>query len=252
MVVLAYDGSWVGLLTLVFEAFEHKWQVSAIYRQVGTVQNSLFGHTVQIVSQEHKAIRVWKGLGKVISARALRQLYCVYLSEIPQIEVELLRAVRFYFSGAEAPEYAYGHQSVLKLSQTAKMVDRERHRMKAFVRFQRMKDDLYVAVVEPDFNVLPLISGHFESRYADQAWLIYDLKRQYGLYYNREEVMEVQLSAENASSSRSLWHEEEIAFMDLWQRYFNHVNIGERKNSKLHLRELPRRYWKHLVEKRLW
>ena len=49
--------------------------------------------------------------------------------------------------------------------------------MEAFVRFQCTKDQLYYAIIQPDYNVLPLISKHFEKRYADQRWLIYDIRR---------------------------------------------------------------------------
>ena len=64
--------------------------------------------------------------------------------------------------------------------------------MEAFVRFQKLKDGLYYSLVQPDYNVLPLII-HFEDRYADQRWLIYDSHRKYGLYYNLNSVEEVQM-----------------------------------------------------------
>jgi probable DNA metabolism protein len=35
----------------------------------------------------------------------------------------------------------------------------------------------------------------------------------------------------------------------LWQRYYDAVNISSRNNPKLHLRQLPRRYWRYLPEK---
>jgi hypothetical protein len=38
-----------------------------------------------------------------------------------------------------------------------------------------------------------VISNFFKNRYADQRWIIYDLKRKYGLYYNLETVAEIQL-----------------------------------------------------------
>ena len=56
--------------------------------------------------------------------------------------------------------------------------------MEAFVRFQLTKDGLYYCIIQPDYNVLPLISNHFEKRYADQRWLIYDSRRKYGIYYD--------------------------------------------------------------------
>jgi probable DNA metabolism protein len=37
----------------------------------------------------------------------------------------------------------------------------------------------------------------------------------------------------------------------LWKTYFIAVNITERTNPRLHLRQLPRRYWQYLPEKNL-
>jgi hypothetical protein len=35
----------------------------------------------------------------------------------------------------------------------------------------------------------------------------------------------------------------------LWRRYYHAVNIDARHNSRLELRQLPRRYWRFLTEK---
>ncbi|MFN8364013.1 MAG: DUF4130 domain-containing protein [Cloacibacterium normanense] len=60
--------------------------------------------------------------------------------------------------------------------------------MLAFVRFELLQDEVYFAKIEPDFNVLPLIRKHFKERYADQKWMIFDLKRHYGIFYDLKEV----------------------------------------------------------------
>jgi probable DNA metabolism protein len=65
--------------------------------------------------------------------------------------------------------------------------------MKAFIRFKKATDGMYFAIIDPDFNVLPLIFRFFKNRYADQRWLIYDVKRNYGLMYTLQEVVEVKL-----------------------------------------------------------
>jgi probable DNA metabolism protein len=133
------------------------------------------------------------------------------------------------------------------------MVYREKHRMEAFVRFQRTEDDLYYAGIEPDFDVIPLLSEHFEKRYADQRWLIYDLKRRYGIYYDLTTVEEVTLNLQNdpitALNVKSIFHDSETMYQDLWKNYFKHVNIASRRNIKLHVQHVPKRYWKHLTEK---
>ncbi|WP_241280121.1 DUF4130 domain-containing protein [Chryseobacterium cucumeris] len=45
------------------------------------------------------------------------------------------------------------------------------------------------------------------------------------------------------------FHDEEKGYQLLWQRYFTKTNIVERKNMKLHIQHVPKRYWKYLTEK---
>ncbi len=252
-VQVAYDGSWPGLLTSIFYIFDKKWNVSGFTITGQEAQADFFSEKALVVTDEVKAARVWKGLKKKVPADNCIQLFRCYLSEIPGIELTVLSCIRFYFSDVDSPHHAYGHPDVLKVSQTAKMVYREKHRMEAFARFQRTADDLYYAGIEPDFNVIPLLSKHFEERYADQNWLIYDLKRKYGIYYNQQKVEEITLDfsegLQAASTVKEIFHDGEMLYQELWKDYFKHVNIPARKNIKLHLQHVPRRYWKYLTEK---
>jgi probable DNA metabolism protein len=132
-------------------------------------------------------------------------------------------------------------------------VEREKHRMEAFVRFQLTRDNLFYAIVQPDFNVLPLIQSHFKSRYADQRWMIYDIQRKYGIYYDLAEVTEVQIMFSDLKTTdpASIYDEKETMYQELWKQYFSSVNIKARKNTKLHIQHMPKRYWKHLTEKKI-
>lgn len=68
--------------------------------------------------------------------------------------------------------------------------------MEAFVRFKKCQDGLFLSLVQPDFNVLPLIERHFRNRYQDQRWLIYDEKRNFGLYYDLTAVHQVEMDVD--------------------------------------------------------
>ena len=109
--------------------------------------------------------------------------------------------------------------------------------------------------MEPDFNVLPLISKHFQRRFADQKWIIYDLKRKYGLFYDLEKVdiieLELPESFDPTKTNRVFFMNEELEFQSLWQDYFSSTNIPSRKNMKLHIQHVPKRYWKYLSEKQI-
>ncbi|MCJ8165757.1 TIGR03915 family putative DNA repair protein [Pontibacter sp. E15-1] len=252
MHLYTYDGSFEGLLTVVFEAYERKAWPTAI-EQEHLAQPTMFGETIAVHTAEEKAQRVWQGLQKKLSAGALQQLYHTYLWEQPGFEQLIFAYIRLAYSSTDNIEGNYAASCVLHVQQAAKQVHREKHRMEAFVRFQKTKDGLFYATISPDFNVLPLIISHFRKRYADQRWAIYDTRRRYGAYYDLHcaTLVNLELSPQqrHATLAEAVMDTEEDKYKQLWQVYFDHVNIPERKNPKLHLRHVPRRYWKYLSEK---
>jgi len=248
-----YDGTFEGLLTSIFEIYERRSWPGEINKS-GLVQTSLFSQNITVITNEEKADRVWHGLLKHISVAARAKLYKVFLSELPESEMLLYRYMQLAFASKVSIEDNFAADCVQQIAEIDKQIFREKHRMEAFVRFQKTTDDVYYAAIEPDFNVLPLLQDHFEKRYADQRWLIYDIRRHYGLYYDLYEVKNVMLENRQTNKSGSLspdiLAQHEYLYQQLWQTYFHHVNILERKNPKLHLRHMPQRYWKYLIEKK--
>ncbi|MGD9262211.1 MAG: DUF4130 domain-containing protein, partial [Desulfobacterales bacterium] len=90
---------------------------------------------------------------------------------------------------------------------------------------------------------------HFESRFADQKWIIYDTSRSYGLSHDCHQTKELQLDSIGLTTFDNIDLSEERLCQTLWQQYFAAINIPQRNNPKLHLRQLPRRYWQYLPEK---
>lgn len=252
MTVVLYDGTFAGLFTAIFEVYEYKLPAPFICRDVATT-GSLFGHTHNVVTDLTKSKRVHTKMQDKINPKALKQLYDCFLSEMTGIENVIFRYVQYALISKIAVENDYANADVLQVKQVSRKVHREKHRMEAFVRFQLTKDELYYAIIQPDYNVLPLISKHFKDRYADQRWLIYDVMRKYGLYYDKEEVEEVQMNfsvdLNSAQTIKEVFDEKEELYQQLWKQYFSSVNIAARKNMKLHIQHMPKRYWRYLVEK---
>lgn len=249
---LIYDGTFDGFLSTIFYVFEYK--LSEVYIQSEfSKQERLFSKIQIVLNESDKADRVWRGIQSIAGKSEGYKIYYAFLSEKSGIEQTLLDMIRFIFSQGKNAAKNFSHPSVLKVTKTAKMVGREKHRMEAFVRFKLMKDAIYFANIKPDFNVLPLISKHFENRYADQKWLIYDIKRRYGLYYNLNTVEPITLDFPDhfdfTETNPDIFTMQELEFQKLWQDYFSSVNIASRKNMKLHIQHVPKRYWKYMSEK---
>ncbi|QNF33886.1 TIGR03915 family putative DNA repair protein [Adhaeribacter swui] len=249
-----YDGSFEGLLTVIFEIYERKGWPDKIIKEQHLQQASLFAASIAVVTNTEKADRVWQGVLRKVSATAGVQLFKAFLSELPEVEMVIFNYIKLALASPINIEENFAADCVRQIAQITRQVFRESHRMEAFVRFQKTQDDLFYAAIEPDYNVLPLIIKHFTQRYADQRWIIYDIKRRYGIYYNLLTAVYVQLEQVPINKSgqlpTNLLDQYETSFQDLWQTYFHSVNIPERKNKKLHLRHIPARYWKYLAEKR--
>jgi len=254
MVTYIFDGSLEGLLTAIYNYYDNKAAaVVLIWDKLH--QPSMLEETFEVVNDEAKAKRVWDGLKKKMSAEWQQRFYKAYLSEDPATFQHLFEFARYIFDNPVGAESNFGNKHVMAISKMDRSVNRERHRMKAFIRFQKTADGIYYCPIEPDFNVLPLIIAFFKNRYADQQWIIYDVKRKYGVYYDLQKVEEITyefVSAVNKSQitlpAEVLDTKEELASL-LWKDYFNSTNIPARKNMKLHIQHVPKRYWKYLNEK---
>ena len=250
--ILIYDGSFNGFLTAVFKAFDEHIEIADIQKN-SEAQRGLFSDTETVFTQMNQAKRVWNGIQKKNNS-AIKNVYFAFLSETKGIELILYHYIRKLFSPIDMMHLNFSDDTVLKISQLAKSVSREKHRMEAFVRFQLTQDGVYFANIEPDFDVLPLISKHFRSRYADQQWLIYDVKRKYGIFYDLNAVEIISLDLQEIHTNRiqksQVFTDQEYDYQDLWNNYFKSTNIKSRINMKLHTQHVPKRYWKYLSEKK--
>ena len=104
----------------------------------------------------------------------------------------------------------------------------------------------------PEHAALPLSLDYFTDRFADQRWLIYDRRRDYGYYYDGRTARRVTLEDDRGMIADKLadrWlAEDERQFQLLWKNYFRALAIPQRINERQQRRMMPRRYWKHLTE----
>lgn len=253
-IIYLFDGSLEGLLCAVFESFERK-QTKVNLQLSKHYQPDAFSETFQVHNNAEKAGRVWRGLQQRLSPRWMRKFYCCFLSERPLAFTSLFEFCHYLFTQAPGAESNYGNPHVLFTAQMARKVEREKHRMEAFIRFQETEDRLFYCGIDPDFNVLPLIMKHFKDRYSSQQWLIYDINRNYGLFYDLLTVEEVHMDFEAQKKISRIPADsqapKEQLYEQLWKDYFKSTNIKARKNTKLHVQHVPKRYWKYLTEKQI-
>ena len=259
MTIYVFDGTMDGLLTAVFDAFLLKEQPEQLLAE-GDALPLFCDHTYHVSTDEEKARRVWAGLEKKLSREALRLISVSWLSELRELNTPLFLYICKVFRQGDISRN-FADANVLAVTNIARRVLHEQLRMKQFIRFQKAKDGTYLGVVSPDHNVLPIITDHFQDRFNDQPWLIYDAKRRYGYYYDPTngasqatritftEDTTLPFDLETGKLSDELLSENDQLFQELWRTYFKAICIRERLNPRKQLNDMPRRYWKYMTEK---
>ncbi len=257
MTAYVFDGTMDGLLSAVFDAFLLKEQPDQLLTG-GDVVPLFCERTYHVTTDNEKARRVWTGMEKQLPREALRLISTSQLSELSELWQPLFMVVCKVFRQGKEVMRNFADPDVLTVTQIARRVMHEAHRMMQFVRFQKAKDGTYLAVISPDHNVLPLVIDHFHDRFNDQPWLIYDAHRHYGYHYDGqtppirvtfEDEASVPFSLSDGKLSDDLLSSDDHLLQDLWRTYFKAICIRERMNPRKQLNDMPRRYWKYLTEK---
>lgn len=253
MNLFVYDKTFEGFLTVVFDSYEKKIVPDKILGKEDA-QGFLFAEIQEVVTDTKKAERVWAGLHKKLSDDACKMLSVNYLSELPDVEMLLYRYIQKALLSQVSIENNFGDPTVVEVVQLFRKVMKETERVRQFVRFQKTEDGIYFASFDPQYNVIALTVKHFEARFADQPWIIYDTRRKFGYYYDLNSVSEIRFGDSHIDPitgklDESVLAEDEKLFQTLWKNYFNHIAIKERTNLKLQKKFLPKRYWKYLPEK---
>ncbi|UBD67548.1 TIGR03915 family putative DNA repair protein [Bacteroides cellulosilyticus] len=255
MIIFVFDNTFEGLLTSVFEAYSRRVFPDALFPE-GEPLPLFHDEVFTVITEEEKAKRVWRGLQKKLSSGALSCLAQCWLAEEAETPMLLFRYIRKAVDAPRSIETNFADPDVLEFSRMWKRVDWERLRMLQFIRFQKAADGTFFAAVEPEKNALPLAIDHFKDRFADQPWLIYDIKRAYGFYYDLKEVRQVTFEEGSREGhlvtgmlDESLMDKDEKLFQQLWKTYFKAICIKERLNPRKHKQDMPVRYWKHMTEK---
>jgi probable DNA metabolism protein len=252
--ILVYDGTFEGYLSVVFEVYNRKLEPTNIASDKN-LQETMFVEKEFIHTNPAHCDRIWKGIQSKLSTEMNQLPFSAWLSGEPGIEIALLQFIRMSFASPVSIEGNFGDPDVLTVRKAARRVMKEAMHMLQFIRFQRTLDDIYFAVISPDYDVMPMTLKHLKARFTDQQWLVYDLKRDYGFFYNKETVEEIALNEKSFSTVNgevplNLLQEDEAFYQTAWKGYCKNITIRERLNLKLQKQHMPKRYWKFLPEKK--
>ena len=244
MVTYIYDGSFDGLLTCISQAFYSDIKPSAILRQEDYIPSFIM-EKIDILTDSVKAEKVYLAIEKKICKESLKRVFYAYLSELPESGIIILKYLQIGFKIGKDIDLNLADEDVLNIDKIFRRVGKERHRLTGLLRFKKIQEDILYAKIEPDFNIAALLAPHFKDRLRNENFIIHDIKRNIGVFYNKKEWLVRDIEKRDPF----LIKEEEGIYEDLWKTYFKAISIERKENPKLQKSNMPMRYWKYLTEK---
>ena len=239
--ILIYDGSFEGFLTLVYEVYYKKLKPIKIYK---TLPNEMiFEEILEINTSKDNAIKVLTAIKTKFPKELIQRILNIFMCDSKEFEMALLEYIIIGFKDFKQL-YNINNSCVFYLNSLEKELFRLVHKMYAFIRFEELEDSTLYGKIESKFNVVYFLGKHFLKRFNNQNFIIHDLNRKLAFVkmQNDFSVQEVAFFDEPNYSSN------EQKFQKLWKSFFNAVTIKERLKPKLQRQLVPLLYRTYMSE----
>ncbi len=243
MLYYIYDGTFDGLLTAVYDAYYEKDFPEQIVALNNFTDNFLIRRRY-IQTDMEKSKKVHDAIVKKISKGALTNIMYAYLSEHENAGIYILEYLRFGFKVGKIVDSYLSDDRVYNINRLIMKISREKHLLLGIIRFRMLQNSIYYAPIETQYNTACLLGEHFAHRMADQVFIIHDVKRNYGVFYDKTKwfMRDIEINEDLE------FHEKEVFYQELWKQYFQSITIQDRINPKLQSNFMPKKYWKYLIE----
>ena len=243
MFVWVYDGSFEGLLTTIYAWFYTKDKPSKIV-EANRFQGDLLYEEIAIVNDAVQSQKVADGIMKKLGSETFELMMKAYLSEDEDIAMIIIQFLEYAFKDGAKVIKHLADPRVAAFANRSAAVSRESHKLIGLIRFVELEGGILYASYESTYSQLLILAPHFAQRLSNQIWVIHDIKREQAAFYRNNEWYMTALAADFTVTQTAA----EEMFQGLWQRYYKHIAIEQRKNENLRRQNMPKKYWKYLVE----
>ena len=178
-----------------------------------------------------------------IGIRSFLVIYYVFISNNDNKELLIYDYLLNSLKYKNRTIYMRNIDSVNECLKISSYVKREAHRFKGFVRFSELNNGILYSEIEPENNILLILSNHFKSRLKNECWIIKDNKRNIISVYDRKNCY----IFDNDEIDIDKLKKKDI-YEDMWKSFYNTIGIKERKNDRCRMNFMPKKYWKYIIE----
>lgn len=239
--IYEYDGTYEGFLCCIFDSYVNKEFPIAFVSNEEFPVLSLYSIRAVETNLNHSD-RIQRSLSS-LSVKAAHLLYRAFYTCMDNKEAYLYAFVKKLYTDGPQFLLCRSDRACYPLYKAVRHLSGELEKLRGFVRFSDY-DGIMGAEITPKNQVLPFLRQYFCSRYAGEAFFLYDRTHGELLLYKdgRSRIIFVDSLTLAPPSPR------EAEYRKLWKIFFDTVAIQERHNERCQNNFLPKRYRSTMTE----
>ncbi len=168
--------------------------------------------------------------------------YLLLHKDIPSNLLERSKTVSWYDLNIS------GDSEIVKIRRRIGEIRSEIHKMRGFVRFNSINDNILFGYMKPENKIGRLVTDLFAKRFQQNIIILGNENKIWISYYNNKNYARYEANKslnEIVEEVRSIIKDnQEMPIEKIWETYYISQYIKERENHKLFFKNMPKRHLK--------
>lgn len=249
--VLVCSDSLEGILTAVYDGWIYagKGKMVEIYTEMPD-NMELFCTYEELKTDPEKAKKVLRSVRRKLGEEVYQAVCYAAASNHPGKGTAVFYMLRQALAGGRCNVRimeALADPYVNLVAGLRTKVGHEFHRFLGFVRFREVGGGVLFSKIAPENNILEMLAPHFENRYPNESWMIYDERRNKVLLHKKGEKCVLHTDVVLSEEYRNVLANTE-EYEELWKAFVKSITIEERRNKRLQQQLVPNKFRPNMLE----
>lgn len=257
MYVFVCEDSLEGIFTGVYDACASKLGHRNIRLITGEPENyELFSEYIYVTPSDEKTKKVINTITSRFGMQFYESIYQAAMSGATRSAKKMDKADAIYETimlalacgDGQKVLLSLGEPCVYRIFELCRATNNEAYRHLEILRFSELENGVLFATIHPKDYVLPYIAEHFTDRLPMENFMIYDETHQLVIVHKAGKNYMLADATDLDLDKIKRYSNDELEYRKLWLTFFDHIAIDSRKNSRLQMQHMPKRYWADAVE----
>lgn len=241
-----------GILSGIYQAWDASYGHEFIRLTVPALEENrnfmLFSDYRNVVPEPEQAEKVARTIRNKISVSVYETMIRALFSNHPQKADAVYHILPAAFRMGEKVLGNLADPYMQAVFEMSRYVGNEAHLYLGFLRFEELKNGVMLAKFQPKNDLLEIVTPHFENRFGNENFIIYDTRRGKAAFHRCGYPFLIRQVTTEEMEKFSELSEKEENFQQLWKLFFTTIAIQERKNEKLQRNMMPLHYRRYMTE----